>query len=252
MGGRESVVDEPDEPLVAAEWAADGPTRSLHADTALRASVVTTHGLPSQLVRLEADGALVGGGGDLEGGLCDLGDGVAWVGRDEQPRHLVPDALDALEDGLDAPSAEPCPLLATDVVDAPEEERDEVVRGLHVGDHVAGEDDDDTLAGDRDRDRMTDGTLVGGNHTATLDGGSGESRGGVRGEVDLADGGDVIMKPNRPSTTVGAHRGRAGTLHTVLTVPDVRLPNDAGHVRGDRDLSGHGGLCGRVSGCGHL
>ena len=125
------MVDEPDEPLVAAEWAADGPTRSLHAEAALGTRVMATRGSPSQRVALEADGALVGGLGNVGGGV--RGDGVA------KPRHhLGPYALDALEDGRDAAGAEPRIRLAPDAIYEHVKESDAAVRGLHVGDRVVG------------------------------------------------------------------------------------------------------------------
>ncbi len=95
-----------------------------------------------------------------------------------------------------------------------------------------------------DRRRITDGALVGGGDAATLDGGRGEGRGGVRGQVGLADGCGAIAVPNGPTTARGTHRGRAPTLDGgVLLVPlDKNVPLNTSHVRGDRDLSaGHSG-----------
>ncbi len=94
---------------------------------------------------------------------------------------------------------------------------------------------DDALDATRDRRRVTDDALVSGGITATLDGGGGE-RGG-RGEMGLADGGNTIAVPYGPSTTRGAHRGSTTALDCVLLVSGVRLPNNLGHVGGDRDLS---------------
>jgi hypothetical protein len=87
-----------------------------------------------------------------------------------------------------------------------------------------------------DRRRVTDGTLVSGGNTATLDGGGGEERGGVRGEVGLADGCHAIAVTDSPSTTRGAHRGRTAALGRVLLVSGVRLPNNLGNVGRDNDL----------------
>lgn len=168
-GGRVVDVDEPDEPLVAAERTADGPTRSLHARAALRARVVTAHGLPRQLIRLEADGALVGGLDDLG----DLGEAGVTV---------------------------PCDNLGQD----------------------GGE---------------TNGTTGSGNLTATLDGGGGERRGGVRGDVGHTDRRYAITVTDTPPTTRSTHGGRATTLDIVLTITSVILPNKVGDVGGSGDYA---------------
>ena len=86
---------------------------------------------------------------------------------------------------------------------------------------------------------MTDDALVGGGDTAALDGGGGES--GSRGEVGLANWGDIITEPNSPTTTVGAHRGRASALDLVLLVTNIWLPNDTSNVGGNWDLSAESG-----------
>jgi hypothetical protein len=70
-----------------------------------------------------------------------------------------------------------------------------------------------------DRRRVTDGTLVSGGNTATLDGSRGE-RGG-RGEMGLADGGNTIAVSYGPSTTRSTHRGSTTALDCVLAVSGV-------------------------------
>jgi hypothetical protein len=55
--------------------------------------------------------------------------------------------------------------------------------------------------------------------------------------MGLADGGHAIAVPYGPTTTRGAHRGRTTALDCVLLVSGVRLPNNLGDIRRDRDLS---------------
>jgi len=230
--GGESVVDEPDEPLVAAQRTADGPTRSLHARAALRARVVTAHGLPRQLVRLEADGALVGDLGDL-GGLGEAGGGVVEDAEAVPRDHLGPDAVDAPAELLDEVGGEPRNWLEPDEVDAQKEKPYLVASRLGVGEAQVGD-----VGGDGDAGE-TNGATGSGNLTATLDGGGGEHGGGVRGEVGHADRRYAITVTDTPPTTRSTHGGRATTLDIVLTVPSViTLPNKVGDVRGSGDDAG--------------
>ena len=94
---------------------------------------------------------------------------------------------------------------------------------------------DDALDATRHRRRVTDDALVSGGITATLDGGGGEE--GGRGEMGLTDGCHTIAVTDSPSTTRGTHRGRTTALDCVLLVSGVRLPNNLGDIRRDRDLS---------------
>ena len=104
---------------------------------------------------------------------------------------------------------------------------------------------DDACDAVGDRRRVTDGTLVSGGDTATLDGGGGEEGGGVRGKVGLANRGDAIAVSYGPSTTRGAHRGSTTALDCVLLVSGVRVdPNNLGDVGGNGDLSTHRGCVG--------
>lgn len=222
------MVDEPDEPLVAAQRAADGPTRSLHARAALRARVVTAHSLPRQRVRLEADGALVGDLGDLG----DLGEAGGWVeDADAEPcDHLGPDAVDAPAELLDEVGGEPRTRLELEEVDAMKENPYLVASRLGVSEAQVGD-----VGGDATGE--TNGATSSGNLTATLDGGGGERRGG--GEVGHAHRRYAITVTDTPPTTRSTHGGRATTLDIVLTVTSViTLPNKVGDVRGSGDDAG--------------
>jgi len=84
---------------------------------------------------------------------------------------------------------------------------------------------------------------------AAGDGFRGEHLG--RGEVSHADRSGAITEPNGPSTTFGAHRGCAPTLHSDVLLVSVidNIPNNSGDVSGDGDLSAdaasdrHFGVC---------
>ena len=244
-------VDEPDEPLVAAQRTADGPTRSLHARAALRARVVTAHGLPLKRVRLEADGALVGGvRADDLGGLGEAGGGVEDA--EAVPRdHLGPDAVDTPAELLDEVGGVPRIWREVEEVDAIKEYPYLVAsrRGVseaQVGD-VGGDGGDGGGRGGGgdgvDKTGETNGTTGGGNLTATLDGGGGERGGGVGGDVGHTDRRYAITVTDTPPTTRSTHRGSTTTLHTVLTITSViTLPNKVGDVRGSGDdASAEGG-----------
>ena len=231
-------VDEPDEPLVAAQRTADGPTRSLHARAALRARVVTAHGLPLKRVRLEADGALVGGvRADDLGGLGEAGGGVEDA--EAVPRdHLGPDAVDAPAKPLNEVGGVPRMWREVEEVDAIKEYPYLVASRRGVSEAQVGD------------------VGVGGDGGGRGGGGGGERRGGVGGDVGHTDRRYAITVTDTPPTTRSTHRGSTTTLHTVLTITSViTLPNKVGDVRGSGDdasaegVGWHGVCVGGLVGC---
>jgi len=201
--------------------------------------VVTAHSLPRQLVRLEADGALVGDLGDL-GDLGEAGGGVEDA--DAEPcNHLGPDAIDAPAELLDEVGGEPRNRLELDEVDAMKEKAYLVASRLGVSEAHVGDVGGDATCDMNGTTGETNGTTGSGNLTATLDGGGGEHGGGVRGEVGHADRRYAITVTDTPPTTRSTHGGRATTLDIVLAVPSViTLPNKVGDVRGSGEYAGAG------------
>ena len=206
----------------------------MHPEAAVGARVVAARGLPDHHVVLHTDGALVLDQQGLVGeGL--VGDGGARVvggDREAEPgRRLGPYPLDMEEE-------ESYPVVGTPRLVGGHLVRD---RRPDKGYRV-----DDAIDAVGDRRRVTDGTVVSGGITATLAGGGGQERGGVGGQVGLADRGVAIAKSYGPSATRSTHRGRATTLHMVLLVSGDIDPNNTSDVGGDDDL----GAERRHSGCG--
>jgi len=190
---------------------------------------VAARGLPNNHIILHADGALVldhllllGEGLVGDGGARVVGGDRGGVLLRTRTTRLGSYPLDVLE-------KESYPVVGT-----PRLVGGHLVRDRRPDKVYRIDDARDPLG---DRRRVTDGALVGGGRAATLDGGGGES--GSRGEVGLANWGDIITEPNSPTTTVGAHRGRTTALNCVLAVTDIWLPNDTGNVCGNWDLSAH-------------
>ena len=194
--------------------------------------MVTAHSLPRQRVRLETDGALVSGLGDL-GDLSEAG--VGGEDADAEPcNHLGPDAVDAPAELLDEVGGDPRTRLEPDDVDAKKDNPYLVASRLGVSEVQVGDVGGDDGDGDGGVTGATNGTAGGGNLTATLDGGGGERRGG--GEVGHAHRRYAITVTDTPPTTRSTHGGRASALDIVLAVTSViTLPNKVGDVRGSGD-----------------